>query len=696
MALPSYTLTRQDKDDFKNKPLILHAQYGIYDDKVKKIFAQGHVEILQGAKRFQTESLCFDQKNDILTMPSKLYFEDGQGTRFSAQSGWTDKTFSKGSFQEVRLSTAQGEKFTAQTLSKPSQHDHILSMASYTPCLMCKDELAPTWSLHAQSLHHDGDKKEIIYKDVSFSFLGHPLLAFPFLRLPTHRASGFLRPSLNRHNVLGMYLGLPYYWAPSPSYDFTFMPIFTTSGGLLLNNTYRHQFQKSFLKIKGGLKIPLSKKTFQGCLHTKFTHHFNPYWRFSADQWWISHKTFLSTHPFFGKANEAYLESKFNLEGFYRWTYFSIRTIDYKGLQETDAQKFLPKIYPEITASYYGPLVGKSFLNLQFHGLYLHRSKAISMKRLVLDATWNYPWKTSQGIHGVVFGRLLQGLYHQRGHTFGYCMPQGGGTLQWPLNHAQWIITPQAQLLFGPKYTRYISSSAYAWKNEDSQGALVGLSTLFSKTRYAGYDRLDVGSRMNYGVSFNRYYARGHNAHIMMGQSMSWTDSARTLRRLGAHKGLSDFFGLFQMNFSSQHMGLYRVQINRKTLKVSEQMVLARVPLGPFMLKGHYIFSKKRTRSLPFSFCHQLGFHLNYKFASFWSLSGSLVHDFSHQNLKNKTLEVGGSMQYENDCFAIGLGFQKVNYRLNDLKPGYKIHATLFLRNIGGVKTYKDGHRDFG
>lgn len=697
MALPSYTLHPKDKEDIKRMPIVLRAERGRYEEANKKIFAHGHVQVLQGTKRLETESLIFDQKNNTLCLPTDLRFEDGQEGVLTARCGWVNTKFSRGQFKQVRIQTALGQRLTAQTLSKTCADEHILDSVSYTPCkTLCADELSgqskpPTWALHAQTLHHNSEKKEIVYRDVTFSFLGRHLVTVPFLRLPTHRRSGFLLPYLSRHNVLGMYVGVPYYWAPSKAYDLTFMPVVSTSQGVLLTQVYRHQFQRSFLKIKGGLKMPSSKSRVQGCLHGKFEWHMNRYWRFRADQWWVSHKTFLSTHPFFGQTNAPYLESKFDLEGVTRWTYFRARTMDYKGLQEQDFQKNLPRIYPELTAIYYGPFVGKSFLEVKGQFLYLHRPRGVGMKRGVLDITWTLPWIHSKGAHGIVFGRIVQRLSHQQRQLHGAIMPQVGMDVKWPLRTKGWIVTPQAQVLLAPHHRR-----AHSWSNEDSQGSLLNLIGLFSKTRHAGYDRFDDSSRLNYALSLSRFFSRGYNLHLMAGQSFSFTHLQTSLQALGAHKGFSDIFGLFQMNFSPDHVFLYRCQIDRKKLDFVQHMVLVRVPLGPFWIKGHYISSKKKIPELPFARCHQVGLHLEYKIGACWTLLSNIVQDLGNPTLKKKTLEVGGGLRYNDDCFSFSLEFQKVNYRLKDIRPGYKIYVSLFLKTIGGVQTRKEGHRDFG
>ena len=55
------------------------------------------------------------------------------------------------------------------------------------------------------------------------------------------RKSGFLMPTYTNDSQLGNTVTVPYYFALSDNYDFTFAPTYTEKAGILLQGQWRHQ-----------------------------------------------------------------------------------------------------------------------------------------------------------------------------------------------------------------------------------------------------------------------------------------------------------------------------------------------------------------------------------------------------------------------------------------------------------------------
>ena len=85
------------------------------------------------------------------------------------------------------------------------------------------------WSISANKIAHDKNKKQLIYDDAVLRIYDFPVAYFPkfFHPDPTvERQSGFLKPQINSSNILGDSVYVPYFHVISENKDLTFQPTF--------------------------------------------------------------------------------------------------------------------------------------------------------------------------------------------------------------------------------------------------------------------------------------------------------------------------------------------------------------------------------------------------------------------------------------------------------------------------------------
>ena len=86
----------------------------------------------------------------------------------------------------------------------------------FTSCK--KNDKCPPWTIQADKITYDENKKQINYDNALVKIYDIPVLYFPkfFHPGPTvKRQSGFLVPHINNSNILGSSLQIPYFYAPS-------------------------------------------------------------------------------------------------------------------------------------------------------------------------------------------------------------------------------------------------------------------------------------------------------------------------------------------------------------------------------------------------------------------------------------------------------------------------------------------------
>uniref|UniRef100_UPI003F84C5DA LPS-assembly protein LptD n=1 Tax=Candidatus Pelagibacter sp. TaxID=2024849 RepID=UPI003F84C5DA len=146
----------------------------------------------------------------------------------------------------------------------------------FTTCK--KNDKCPPWSIQADKITYDENKKRILYNNALVKVYDIPVLYFPkfFHPGPTvKRQSGFLVPFINNSDILGSSLQLPYFFAPSSNKDFTFKPTLFDKNIFMLQNEFRQKNKNSFFitdfNIVDGYK---SKKTNE---EDTLTHLFSKY-----------------------------------------------------------------------------------------------------------------------------------------------------------------------------------------------------------------------------------------------------------------------------------------------------------------------------------------------------------------------------------------------------------------------------------
>ncbi len=146
----------------------------------------------------------------------------------------------------------------------------------FTSCK--KNDDCPPWTIQADKIIYDENKKQINYDNALVKVYDLPVLYFPkfFHPGPTvKRQSGFLVPHINNSNILGSSLQTPYFYAPSINKDITIKPTLFDKNILMFQNEYRQKNKNSFFmadfNITDGYKSKISNE------ENTLTHLFSKY-----------------------------------------------------------------------------------------------------------------------------------------------------------------------------------------------------------------------------------------------------------------------------------------------------------------------------------------------------------------------------------------------------------------------------------
>lgn len=188
--------------------LTLKADYVVYDSSTQDIWATGDCTMKEPKGEVTAEAISYNARRKDLHIQNGTIFSYEKAVKISGES-----------------ITRYGEEYiTGQTVE-------------FTHCLGSP----PDWSIMAEELEVPVGGYGTA-QDARFSVRSWPVLRIPYLLFPADlsRHSGVLIPELSHGSDYGYRFGLPLYYAPSRSWDWTMTPTWLSDRGLLMKNELRY------------------------------------------------------------------------------------------------------------------------------------------------------------------------------------------------------------------------------------------------------------------------------------------------------------------------------------------------------------------------------------------------------------------------------------------------------------------------
>lgn len=699
-------------------PILLYADQMSYAQELGILKATGHVEIEQEGNLLEADTVTYNENTDEVTASGHVRLRDSEGTVAFVEYMVLKGDLKEGFAKEARVLMRDQSRIAAVSMRRLNAGKQTeFDLASYTPCARCqeKPKEPPLWQVQARQIIRDTEGGETTYLDSQLNISDIPVLYIPYLNAPLKRRSGFLLPSIGSSKQLGVHVGLPYYWVIDPqdgSQDLTITPRITTKQGIILSGIYRKQMLTGKFKIDGSLNATgqsspngLSNEqggSLRGHIFADGNFDLNDRWRWGFQESQVSDKSYLKTRPFFNTpdialyTSDPVLESRLFAEGFSPRNYLSLEGFHYIGLRDRERFRNTPVVLPVFDYYYTSaPGLWGSFLTLNTNLMSLYRTDGNNTRRIVVDGKGFLPYTNALGQTHTLFGRLRGDLYDTKviaknqeifhGITPRF-FPQIGLDSRWPFMHSSQgiILEPILQIIGGPQ-----GNPTYKIPDEDSQGFEFNEENLLIPDRFPGLDRLDYGSRTNYGFQLLTTNNALANSLLFLGQSYSFTPPSRGLKGTGIGTRLSDIVGRFNMTPSWGWFSFnYRFRLNKNNLRARYNETEA--TLGPKILNlsATYILTSPEETTLSSQKFQQIGWALNSQWTQFWSAQFTMTRNLETQANRWKTLSQGVGLNYHDECLTAGIWFYKNYYSSIGVRPGNAFLFSIVFKNLGGV-TFK-------
>ncbi len=578
-----------------------------------------------------------------------------------------------------------------------------INKAVFTSCK--KKDGCPPWSIKADQIEHDKNKRQINYKNAFLNIYDIPILYFPKFFHPdpsVERQSGLLKPALNNSNLLGSSLTMPYFNVISENKDFTFSPTWFDNKILMAQNEYRQSNKNSkFIADFGfvnGYKSTLSKK------RNNLSHLFTNFdlnlglenfessnLTVSIEQ--VSNDTYLKifdphiTKSILRPDNFDILNNKIKLNLDHERYDFEAGMESYENLQLKNSDR-----YQYILPYYnYNTILDKQFLNStigfkssgsnnlnntndlktniindisfnwqsQISNLGFLNSYNVDVKNLNSLGKKNSEYKSSPQVE-------IASMF-----TVNTSIP----LIKKSLNYTNFL-TPKASFKINPSDMKDYSDS-------DKK---INVGNIFSNNRLGFEDTLEAGRSLTLGLDYKREnndldkinnYFEFKLATVLRDKKEEHIPTTSTL-----NKKNSNLFGSISNKFSDQFKLNYNFALDNDFNKFEYNDFNATLSINNLVTTFNYIEENGEMGDTN-AFENTISYEFN---------ENNYLSFKTRRNRKlNLTEYYDLVYEYKNDCLTAGIKYKKSYYQDRDLKPTENLLFTLTLFPLTTYEYVADG-----
>ncbi|HEY1503129.1 MAG TPA: LPS assembly protein LptD [Stellaceae bacterium] len=690
-----------------DKPVLVTADELQYQQDLGLVVAKGHVELSQDDQILLADTVTYNQRTDTVTASGHVSMTQPTGDVAFADYMELHDNFRSGFIKDVRLLLFDGSRLAGNTARRVGGVRTEVRRAVYSPCQLCAADptAPPVWQIKAEDAVDDKDLEIVEYHDAIMEIEGIPVMYSPYFSHPdpsVKRATGFLPPVFGHDSSNGYRFGLPYYWVIGPDKDATFRPIFTTDGGTVLDGQYRQRFGNGVLTTDDSVTFGSKSKDprspdvnaggVRGHLSATGLWDLSSNWRAGIDGTATTDQTYLQRYHFPYTTN--FLTDHLYLERFGIASYANISAYAYQNLDPNFSIASEPFVLPQ---AYYNLTTAPDALGgrWQFNGDVLNLAKrdSVNMRRLSLGSSWRLPFTSPIGDR-YQFSMTLRSDGYDSDFSPGYgisttpetkvtgrVFPQAALNWHYPwidqIGNINALIEPIVAAFAAP-----LGGNPAGIPNEDAQSFEFDDTDLFVGNRFPGYDRVDTGQRVDYGLHAGVFNPLAGSTQILIGESYRFQSDTQFPVGTGLDHRRSDIVGRVTISPNGYFNLFYRARLDSQDLAMRRQEV--GVYGGVANLNGSISYiATSPIPSLPTVLpASQISLGVNFALTDRWS--GQITQT---QNLNQgaTSLNSGVHLTYRDDCLAITGTIQRSAISIGDVKPGVSFVLSFVFRDLGDV-----------
>ncbi|WP_435417095.1 LPS assembly protein LptD [Parerythrobacter aurantius] len=687
-----------------------------YDSQGDVVTARGNVILRSEDQSVRADTVAWNRRTGIITATGNVRFVDADGNQLFSDSVELNDKFEAGAMEDLLLALREGGRLAAESGQRNEDGSIILTRAAYSACAVVDEQGCaknPSWRITAERVVYDPANKRVRFRGAYLEIFGARLLPLPGLAIRTDggAVSGILIPDVRVSESNGLELSGEYYLRLADNKDLTLGAYVYTDAPPMASAKWRHvtgegayqvtAYATHSRRISDITGTPTAERDFRGYLFANGRFQLDPNWSVTASIRRASDRTFLRRYDI---SRDDRLRSLVEVERIDRDSYLQLAGYATQTLRLNQPQGQVPFALPvfDYRRRLADPVLGGK-VELQANTLAIVRDEGQDTQRAFASARWDLRQVTGLG-QVLQFTALARGdVYHsdENGLTATAIYRGNPGweargialvaaDLQWPfagpaLGGTQ-VFTPRVQLVASPPIRNL------AVPNEDARAIDLEDSNLFALNRFPGYDRIEDGVRVTWGIDWE-LTRPGWRVKSTIGQSYRVGDNPDFLiDGTGISERVSDFVGRTEIRFKDFVSLTHRYRLDKDNFAIRRNELDATIGSRRTYLElGYLRLNRDIAQGIEdLQDREEVSAAARIAFADYWSVFGAGVFNLTDRE-EDPTLTSDGfeplrtrlGIAYQDDCLEFGFTWRRDYIDQGDAERGDTFQLYFSLRNLG-------------
>ena len=682
-----------------------------------EITATGGVLLSEGDRSVRADRVVWNRNTGAIVGTGDVRFVDEDGNQLYTERLELTEEFQAGTMDDLLLALREGGRLAAVRGERGNDGSIVLTRAAYSGCAVVDPEgcdKKPSWRITADEVIYSPQDDRVRFSGAYLELFGQRLLPLPGLAVRTDGGpvSGFLVPDLRISESNGVEVSGSYYTRLAPNRDATLSSYLFTEAPPMVSGQYRQlnetgAFQVTAYgtyssRIADFTGVPTSEQDFRGYVFANGRAQFDENWSLTGSIRLASDRTFLRRYDI---SRDDRLRSLLELERIDRDSYLLIAGYSTQTLVLGRDQGQVPLALPAI--DYRRRLADPVFggqVELQANSLAILRDQGQDTQRAFVRAQWDMRRLLPMG-QVVRLSALARGdVYHSSDNALtssvlyrgepgfqGRAIGLAAIDVEWPfageLFGGTQVLTPRVQVVASPNIRNL------AIPNEDARAIDLEDSNLFALNRFPGYDRIEDGLRVTYGLDW-QLNRPGWRVKTTVGQSYRLDkDRDILVDGTGLSERVSDFVGRTELRFRDFVSLTHRFRLDKDSLAVRRNEIDATVGSRKTYVELGYLRLDRDINEFGLEDLQdreELRAAARVAFADYWSVFGSGIFNLTNRD-EDPTFASDGfqpirtrlGVAYTDDCLEMGVTWRRDFVDLGDAQRGNTFQLYFSLRNLG-------------
>ena len=687
-----------------------------YNNETETVTARGNVILRSEDRSVRADEVVWDRTSGRIIATGNIRLVDEAGNQLFTDQVELTEEFDTGAMSELLIALRAGGRLAARSAERGEDGVAVLTDAAYSACPVVDAEGCandPSWRITAKRVIYNQKTSVVSFSGAVLELFGARILPLPGLGFRTDGkgTSGFLVPDVRITQVNGLELSGEYYWRFGDNRDLTLGAYVFSNVAPMASAKWRHLTDKGAYQVTGygtfsdRLTDFTGADSFQrdprGYLDANGRFQFSPDWSFTSSIRLASDRTFLRRYDL---SRDDRLRSTVNLERITDRSYLSVAGWATQTLRLNADQGQVPLALPAIDyrQKLANPVLGGN-VQFQANSLALLRNDGQDTQRAFAGAQWDLKRLTGLG-QVVTLTALVRGDVYNTNNSIATTTASYRGTegwttrgiataaldIEWPFVGEAFggtqVFKPRVQIVASPKIRNLDVP------NEDARAIDLEDSNLFALNRFPGYDRVEDGSRVTWGVDWE-LQRPGWRVRSTIGQSFRLEAPRDDIfpEGTGLSERVSDFVGRTEVRFRNLVSFTHRFRLDKDNFAVRRNEIDATVGSRRTYLEVGYLRLNRDIATVEdLRDREELRAAARVAIGRKWSVFGSGVFNLTDPE-EDPVFQPDGfepirtrlGVAYSDDCIEFGATWRRDFIDAGDARRGNAFQLFFAIRNLG-------------